>query len=337
MNSTVTVQSLKDAFAYGTDAALFQGEDFIPLLNEALEQINYSGKWKGCIVRATFGTSAGRITLPYNYLSILGGNHGQCGAGFWGGAAATPVFAESHEFIESGPGHLDDTKHFRGILVDDQDGHATIVDIPDGLSGPLRIKIQNVADAAKTMRFAGFDATGEPFYDASGLGINVATSYPTATTSQSFSRVSGIQIPAMISPWSLYVVIAGVETWLGTYYPPQRVACFRRYKTGVTDKPIRVLCQRRFLPLSHDSDYCIPGHYGAIKAAMKAVQAESTTRPEAAQVLWSTCYQKLNEQVHTLRGGNRLELEPATFGGYGNTFENLMVLIVNLFVWLTLT
>ncbi len=324
MNSNVTVLSLKTAFADGLPNALFQGDDFMNLLNQALEQINYSGKWKGCIVRATFATSIGYITLPFNYLSIMGGNHGDCGFGFWGGSAATPVFAESHEFIESGPGHLDDTKHFRGILVDDQDGHATIVDIPPGAFGPLRIKIQNVADAGKTMRFDVFDQNLEPIYDANGLGFNITTAYPSFTTSQLASRVQGIQIPAMISPWSLYCVINGVEEWLGTYYPPQRVACFRRYKTGVTDKPIRVLCQRRFLELTDDSAWVFPGHVGALKAGMKAIQAESSTRPEAAQALWATCYQKLNDQVHALRGGNRLEVPVSTFGGAGNTFENLM-------------
>ncbi len=333
MNTTVTLGSLKDAFGYGTDEALFPDADFLPLLNEALEQINYSGKYKGCIVRATFGSSIGYITLPFNFLSILGGNHGDCGFGFWGGSAATPVFAESHEFIESGPGHLDDTKHFRGILVDDQDGHATIVDIPPGFSGVLRIKLQNVADAGKTMRFACRDALGEPFYDASGLGFDFTTSYPSGDTTQVVSFVGGIQIPAMISPWSLYAVISGVETWLGTYYPPQRIACFRRYKTGVTDKPIRVLCQRRFLNLVHDLDYVTPGHVGGLKNAMKAVQKEDST--QESESLWQTAYQKFNEQVHTLRGGNRLEIEPANFGAC-NSFDNLMTLLLNLFLFLTI-
>ncbi len=160
------------------------------------------------------------------------------------------------------------------------------------------------------------------------------TVFPSVTLPQIVSSVDGIQIPAMVQPWSLYFTAtgSGTEIWLGTYYPPQRVACFRRYKTGVTDQPIRVLCQRRFVEVNNDTDWLYPGHYGAMKAAMKAVQAESSTRPEAAQTLWATCYQKLNEQVHALRGGNRLEIPPSTFS-YNQGFDNLMTLGLSLLLY----
>jgi len=325
VNSSVSVQDLQNAYGYGTDEALFPDGDFFNLLNQALEEITYSGKWKGALVKTTFPASDGKITLPFDMFAVIGSNWGNnFGSNFawgcWGGV--TPVFPESHEFIESGPGHLDETKCFIGILVDDQDGHATIIDIPPGLSGTLRLKLQVSGDQGKTIRFNALNQLGEPYYDVEGLGFNITTAYPVTNPTQIVSDVTGLQIPAMIAPWSLYFVDSlGNEIWLATYYPPQRSGVYRRYKTGTTRQPIRVLCQRRFVPVSSPTDWVYPGHIGAMKSAMKAVQKEDSTTE--AEGLWQTAYQKLNEQVHSMRGGARLEVPPANFG-YHQGFDCLM-------------
>lgn len=321
-NSTLTVGSLKTALGYGTPNSIFPDDEFMNLLNQCLEQFSYSGKWKGALLKYTFAASLGEITLPFDMLSVMGGNHGDFTFGGWGCGGSMPVFAESHEFIEGGPGHIDETQCFRGILLDDQDGHPSLIEMPTGLTGNFKIVIQTPSDTSKVLRFNASDQNGQPIYDNTGLGFNTSgLTYPTTIVPTLVTSLEGIQIPAMVQPWTLYFTSGGTDYLLGTYYPPQRSGCYRRYKTGTTDKPIRVLCQRRFIPVAADTDWCYPGHVLAIKLGMKAVQKEDATVD--AESDWARAYEKLNEQVHALRGGNRLEIPPATFD-YQNGFSNLM-------------
>lgn len=305
MNSRLTVSDCKRILG-----DLFSPGDFMPLLNQAQEHLIQSGHWKSSFSFVAFDASTGYLTLPYEYLTIMGINVND-----W----TPPVFSEFHRYIESGPGRLDQSAPCPGIIMDMGDGFASLVDIPTAGS-TLRITVTNAVDAGKTIRLYG-TRNGAPIFDANGLGFDISTVNPTANTVTPFDTLTGIEMPVDLSgfPALKYsITISAVApdatvTLLSTYYPPDTRPSYRRYQTGTiqarTDgtKVIQCLCQRRFIPAYVDTDWVYPPSIRAIKAAMQAVQCEDASNYQQAGPLWTLAYDTLNKMTHSARGNAKPE------------------------------
>lgn len=307
MNSQTIVADLRKFFT-----GLFDADDFINLLNQSLNRLIQAGRWSGGLVHAAFPTSIGYVTLPYELLSIMGVSMGN---------APVPVFGNQHEFLISGPGHIDETKPAVGILDFINDGFATRIDpVP---YSTLQIVLDLAIDIGKTFRIYGQGST-RTVYDVFGEGMNIVTTGLTTSEGTAFLSVTGIEVPVntagastMIGGWTLNGVDpSGTVTQLGYYYPNETRPAYARYKTGTfnTQSPaqanlvIRTLCQRRFIPVYKETDWVIPGSIGALKAAMQAVQCEDANNYAQAAPLWETAYGILNNEVHSGRGAARPEL-----------------------------
>lgn len=309
MNTQTSVASLRQQIG-----SLFSTSDFIPLLNQSLNRIVSGGRWKGAIVHATFPTvPLGFVTLPYELLSIMGVSMGGC---------PTVVFGNMHEYIVSGPGHIDETKPATGIVDYINDGFCTRIDPPTAGS-TIRIVLDLAIDIGKSFRFYG-NSWARTIYDVFGEGMNIVTTGLTTNEATVFDAVKGIEVQtdsttgasAMVGGWTLYSVAPdGTATQLSYYYPNETRPAYARYKIGTwnvandnANLTIRVLCQRRFIPVFKETDWVIPGNVAALKAAMQAIQNEDANNYQQAGPNWQYCWDTLNNEVHSARAGARPEI-----------------------------
>lgn len=295
--SPTTVQDAFNILGYSTSATLASDAEWINTINLLTQQITDSGSWEGCVVETLFNGSLGFITLPAQYQSVIGVDvHG------W----PQMVFGRFHEYSEVGPGEFISTVQGCGPLLDIGDGFCTQTDIPDGSSGTLRIKITNILDAGKTIRFTALDTNGQDVYSASGVGFNVTTVNPTVTDTNTVAKVTGIQVQTrMLSKWTLWWVdTLGVETQIGEYLPNELRPDYHRYKTGKWDStaPIALLCRLRFMPVYAVTDFIRPGNMNAIKFGIQAINCEAANNYKEAQAAWAMCYNLLNSEHKSRRG-----------------------------------
>jgi len=74
------------------------------------------------------------------------------------------------------------------------------------------------------------------------------------------------------------------------------------------------------MPVAQETDWVIPGNLGALKFAMKAIQAEAASNDAAP--MWAACYGILNEELHATRGSAKPEMSFEILGG-GASFNNV--------------
>ncbi len=308
MNSNLTVGDCRRLFG-----DLFSTDGFIPLMNQALSQLTESGRWRGSLVYVAFDGSLGFITLPYEYLSIMGVSIGQ-----W----PVPVFSQFHPYIESGPGLVEDTEACLYYLSDLGDGYATLRDFPSAGCN-IQVTIGGLADNNKTIRFYGLDTNGNELYDANGRGFNLTTAGLNTISAVQIDSITGIEMPlnadgspSFVFPWFLYALPSGGGlVTLGEYFPADTRPSYRRYQTGVTTQVVTALCQRRVIPVYKETDWVYPPSARAVKSAMQAVQSEDANNYQEVAQNWAVCYDSLNRQVHNSRGAAKPELNYTLFGG----------------------
>lgn len=294
MDSTLTVADARAALYTEVDASNPNAALFLQRLNELCQRLINNGKWKGSVMTCNFpASSAGFITLPRGYLSLLSLRYRK---------VPRMSFTQFYPYSTSGPGELDDTKHFPGVAIDLGDGFVTQSDIET--AGTLRITIGGAGDAAKVIRLYGEDENGNEIYDSSGVrGLNVTTVNPTVTTTQVFSKVTGIQAAVMTLPWTLSVVNSGTPTQIGAYAPGETRPSYRRYQVGVTTETIQTLCQRRFLPMVAETDWVIPGNLSALRYGLQAMAYEFAGQQDKAEAAYAGSVRFLNEEARAARGG----------------------------------
>jgi hypothetical protein len=281
-----------------------------------------SGLWKGVCNLGTYTLPAGQgyFTLSRGDESILGIDI--C-------SRPVEVYNIWYPFNPDGIGYMPEDKRGCGPLVDIGDGYVVQKDISENCT--LRLKLEDAADASKTVRLFGLDEDGREIYDTNGFkGITLTTASPSSDTTQVFSRITGIQFPFMQGYSTLWQVVSGVETQIGVYAPGEMIPCYRRYKTGILnqndDVTLRTYCRQRFVSVVAPTDYVIPDNVGAYKYGFLGLKHEDAGRIEEADICWARSEKLLNEQLAALRGsavttlrirGNEDLQGYAWVGGYG--------------------
>lgn len=307
MNTRLTVSDVRSILYRIVNPADANDPLFLIYLNQACERLINSGKWAGTLVTVLFDSSDGYITLPREYLAILGAQVDD---------APVVTYTQFHEYIETGGGQIDETQGFDGVLTDMGDGYCVQTDISADCT--LRIKINSASDVGQVVRLFGKDENGEMIYDSDGIeGVELTLASPSATTTQQFSVITGIQADALVGRWTLWEVISGAETQIGSYQPGETRPMYRRYKTGVTTTAVRALCRRRFVPLTEESNWVIPGNIGALRQAIDAIHKEEVDADSDADAMWARAYRLLNEELKALGGGNRAQIA-MDYWGTGN-------------------
>ena len=231
---------------------------FLQLLNKGTKKMTDSGKWLGAIEAITItpteinDSALGFITLPRRYQSILGTNFQRVPA---------PTYSQWHQYTENGPGWIDATWSYGGMLIDCGDGWPSQRVITEGTSPNLRFEISNPADAGKTVRFFGMK-DNRRIFSADGEGIALTTVFPSAQTAQTFDKLTGIQKDEMIGNQNLYTVDGATVYQIGEYEPTETRPCYHRYQTNIIpttgdDRVIKILAQRRWIKLVAETDWVI--------------------------------------------------------------------------------
>lgn len=296
--SSINVQDVYDTLGSLFRWTSVNDANLYTSLNLAGEQIVNSGSWDGCVAPIVFSGAPGYITLPYWAQSVMGVD-----INGWPRA----VFSQFQQYNEMGIGMVSITGNGYGPLIDDRDGHPTQRDIKDfGASGTLKATIINPTDAVVAIRLFGLDASGNEIYDSSGnRGITLTTVNPSASTSQVFSEVTGIELPARMNGyWKLFVTIGGIDHQIGEYNPNELRPNYHRYLTGTWDAtvPIACLCRLRPINVYAPKDFVVPGNMNAIKFALQAINAEESRNYKSAQEGWAQCYGLLNAEHRSRRG-----------------------------------
>jgi len=289
MNTRLTVADVRAALA--PDFPDFN----LSTLNEVREKFYNSGKWKGLVLEVDFPSSDGYITLPYEFESVLCTTYDR---------VPVMTYTQFHTYQINGPGELDRALRWPGFLVDLGDGYATQIDIKT--AGTLRV-VTDAADNGKFIRINGLNQNGQPVFSPDGtIGEVVTCTAPYVTTTNQFSAVTGIQaspdpLIVMQKGWTLYS--NGDSAIIGTYYPGESRPLYRRYQTSQAEKKIRLLCQRRFIPVRNESDWVIPGNISALRAGYWAWQFQNGSDVAQAENSFATGLNLLNQEAKTLRGG----------------------------------
>ncbi len=301
-DSRLTVQDVRLSLE-----SITGGEQFLSFLNQSMERLINSGKYKGIKVKTRFASSTGFITLPPNYLSVLGMTYRSC---------PVPVFGEWHEYVESGPGIIDDAECWGGILQDMGDGFCSQLDIDPDSQGVLRIYSAS-ADDGKLVRIFGKDVNGDAIFDATGVeGEEVTLAFPYVATTNTYSVFNGFQKPRTKS--NVRVKVNGVtEYQIASYLPSETRPRYRRYKTGTTEEAIEVLCQRRYFPVSAETDWVTPGNLGAHKNMIIALKNESENQGDLYLQFKATALSLLDDEARASRGGARVD-NPNQPWGWGD-------------------
>lgn len=301
MNTRLTVADARAALWELADPNDQNSVTFLSMLNEICEKLILSGKWKGSVVYVTFDSSSGYISLPPEAYSVLSMSYNRVPA---------MTFTQFHGFQENGPGNLEETLNWPGILIEQGDGFVTQEDIPANTAANLRVTLSNAADAGKTFRFYGVNSDGNPIYDlTTGVeGINLVSAYPSADTpvtpSQLFANVTGIQAPADLKgSWTLSYLVSGTATVIGQYMPWETRPMYARYQTGTAEKTIRILCQRRFRLLRNETDWVIPGNLGALREGFWHLKYLNASDDEKANAKFERALYWLNNEARSARGG----------------------------------
>ena len=323
MNTRLTVADVREQLYTLADPSDINSTKFLRMLNEVCERYIYSGKWKGAVINVDFASADGYVSLPYEYYSVLCSTYNSCPA---------LTYTQFHTYQENGPGEIDESKDWPGILIDLGDGFVTQTNI--ATAGTLRVKIGGAADAAKTIHFSGLDENSNVIYSTAGAeGIDLTTVNPVANTTQQFSLVTGIQACSGISsfmtlPWTLWVVNGATETQIGSYMPSERRPMYRRYQTGVANNPIRLCCQRRFTLMKNETDWVIPGNLSALREGFWALNFLDGSDLPNAEAAFQRGLTWLNNEAKASRGGGIPSTSIMNWGmgagGYRAGYNNLV-------------
>jgi hypothetical protein len=293
---------------------------FVQQLNLVCERLINSGKWVGNVIRVTFDSSTGYITLPPYYLSVIGSTFNK-----W----PTPIFGEFHCFFEGGPGNPRETSSWLGQLQDLGDGFCTQLNIqeadadarPPIVAEPGAILLYSGgSDNGKVVRLYGTEAeTGKPVVDPDGnQGENIALAAPFVQSTKHYSSLDKVVKPHTNAPVEAWVLpMSGTANYqIASWLSFETVPRYRRYQTGQTENAIQVLCQRRFVGVSAETDWVIPGNLAALKFGLKALRHEDSGYEDKAAKNWAEAMKWLDDEAAATRGGAQPSI-PAGMWGWG--------------------
>jgi len=250
-------------------------------INLAASRLLNSGKYKGCLSNVVFPTGNDRlrdyVTLPSHLISIEGADIWDCPVAVW---------SQFHQFVETGPGRIEDLENADGtpsdasrnwcdLMTDAQDGWATFLNIPNGVSGYIRLEPQNAGDVGKAFHIDGLGDDGRDIYGTTGKrGIDGTLAYPHVDTTIKFREVTSFQKVRTIGYIKASVLIDGVPFQISDYSPYDIVPVYHRYRVGRVSKPVRAICKRRHQDALEETDLIYPGDISALQLMIQQIRSE---------------------------------------------------------------
>jgi hypothetical protein len=304
MNTRLTVADARASLAGIVNPLNNDDPRFIQILNKVCERYQNSGIWKGGMVEVVFASATGFFTLPYEFNSVLGSTYDKC---------PQPILGQWLTYQENGPGEVDDTKAWPGVLIDIGDGHPTQKNIPDDLQGEIIRIYSSASDNGSQITITGLDQSGDQVLDgAGGFGETVVLAAPSTPLTARFSKITGV----IKSYTNDRVSIAVDDTspyFLSVYEPVETRPSYKRYQTGEAEKEIRCICKRRFVPAINETDWIYPGNMATLEHGVRAMLFEESNDIANADAFWNRGLRFLDEEAKSSRGGARPPVVPMHF------------------------
>lgn len=279
-------------------------------INLAASRLLNSGKYKGCLSNVVFPTGDDKlrdyVSLPSHLISIEG-------ITVWD--FPIPVWGEFYQFVETGPGRIEDLENADGTpsdavrnwgtmgAVDLQDGHSTFLNIPFGVSGYIRLEPQNAGDAGKVFHIDGIGDDSREVYGTTGIrGIDGVLAYPHVDTTIKLRDITGFQKDRTLGYVKMSVLIAGIPFQISDYSPYDIVPVYHRYRVGRISKPIRAICKRRHQDAIFDTDLLYPGDLSSLRLMVQQIRSETALDYNLAQAGKQMGLDYLNDVSRSTRG-----------------------------------
>lgn len=283
----------------------------LALVNEACPRLLYKGKWVGCYGRLAVDVRNGLITWPRELATIEG----------WVlDDEPLSVKNEWYEFLDSGPGLLEETDTHSNLVLPDRG----IVPhggwkLPSTTALNVGVKCNHGNDTGSRVLIRGFQGTREVVTLDGGSWITgeyvtLGASGSTVWTTNTFTRLNGVQKPETDGYVDLYADQAS-PALLSSYHPKETVPWYRQSlvpglsrlgaytaTNGVdlldTAKTLTVIGKLNFIPAVLDSDYLIPPYASAIKLMCRAIVHENDNLKKESMLFEADAVRLLNEQLN---------------------------------------
>lgn len=297
-------------------------EDFLPLLNQAQEELLFAGRWFGTYQRMRICTDSNCITWPREVmtpekLTICN--------------TPVPVRNSWYEFQDFvAPPRTDVPDYCGGDLLE-RGWFPTFSDIV-GTNKVLRFYAANSEDIGKRVLVQGYNGNGNlvrTLDPETGLFVDgefVTLASPFAVTVSTFQHpLVGIQKPITNDVVRMYEYDPSTltERLIAVYQPSETVPTYRRqYFTGrlctsnVNSEPdgctsypgcgrplFTAMVRLGFIPALVDPDYLLIGHSPALIDMMRSIQAKEKSNYAEAEGLRRDAIRKLRAWTDAMSGG----------------------------------
>lgn len=287
MDSNLTVADAKAAFArFGySDAELFRR------LNRGSEHLLNSDVFADIFSILEVTSTTGYVTIPRSFGRAYGAIQDNC---------VQPILSQWTPFVGLGLARLNPAELTFGGVRDLGNHFCTQSEVwASGVQQPgtLRVIISNSADAGKAIRFSGTDTDGNRIFDAVGNeGFSIATFNPSADTDKTFVTVDGIQADAgFIGRWTLWKVISGTATQIGSYEPSETRPKYTRYQVNPSQGTIFLICRRKCVPYIALTDWIYPDNLDVFELTSMALTYRDRGDFKAEEEAYKTSKRYLKE------------------------------------------
>lgn len=292
-------------------------------INEATERLLWKGHNAHTYGRFRVSTTTSTITWPKELESIDKLD-----------IENIPVQVRNgwYEFLEHGPGLVDDTRP-QDYSAIDYGVSCVSTDVPS--ANPCKIRIYTaIGEGSKLIRIQGKGSDGigirTEYPASSGTYVNgenlVTAAYPSPGYIESvnlFTSLDAAQKPEtkLAITVKAYDPVALTETTLAVWEAGIKNPEFRRsYVPGLVNdgasKTLVVVGKLRFLPVTVDEDWVIPANLSAVKLMVKAIWLEENDRIQESELYEQKAKRALEEQTSEYLGSAK---NPIAFS-YGETY-----------------
>jgi len=304
-------------------------------INEAIMRLMPKMSAEGTMVRIRFYVNNGTITMPREVQSLRRVNiDGQ----------PVNIFSRWYEFLNYGPGSMEENNSNYSDFIDLGDGFCTHSD-PHTAYNILITPV--LAETDKTIRVMGADENGLEVRSSDGPGevIELNKALPKYSTHK-FSVITNVVKPVTNGYvyMSLYNPDPLLRYNLATYHPDETNPSYRRYRVTaicqckaaltncalcefrdtcaayancqVTDTSttppytVNALCKLRYIPAAYDADVLLIQNLPAIKTMLQAIRfydASSSARGKTYEELAIKLLTEQNDDIEPQN--NQIDIE----------------------------
>lgn len=244
-----------------------------------------------------------------------------------------PVISQWEPFMVVGMARLDPAGLTLGGLRDLGNKFCTQSEVWVGgvqQEGTLKFVQANNADTSQIVRifgtFTDSDGVEKIVRDTDGVeGITLTLAYPSASTTQTFKRVDGIQFDNLRKGRSkLYKTISGTDNLISEYEPDELRPRYQRYAIDPGNGTVYLMCRQKHVKLINLTDWVYPDHLDAIELAFEAMTYRDRGDFKGEAEAWEVAKRYLKEKYVSTVPYLDLRMTSDGFGATLNAMKRML-------------